>query len=163
MTTENLALFHASSLVVMPIIPPMTPKSKADSVLPLVAAKRCSDVRSNFLFDLVLEVLAFNQLWDIIIVFVLLVVATFLCLHRLVALGEFSEGGEGVGAKLVKDTRDKFCQFLVFTVTVDSEGVGWNRSVDCKFFVLARCLEAIFEWVALHTAKGAYLLVQQSG
>jgi hypothetical protein len=55
------------------------------------------------LFDLALEVLAFNKVWDLVIV----VISTFLLfaasaalllLHALVALGETSEGGKRIGS-----------------------------------------------------------------
>jgi hypothetical protein len=48
----------------------------------------------------------------------------------LVALGEFSERGKGVGAELVEDTRDEFGEFLVLAVSVDGEGVGWYSCVN---------------------------------
>jgi hypothetical protein len=51
----------------------------------------------------------------------------------LVALGEFSERGKGVGAELVEDTRDEFGEFLVLAVSVDGEGVRWDSGVDCKY------------------------------
>lgn len=83
------------------------------------------------LFDLVLEVLARNQIWDVIIIIVVLLVLTaFLLLHGLVALGKLSEGCEGVGAELVEDTGDKLSELLILTVSVDGEGVGWDGGVN---------------------------------
>jgi hypothetical protein len=85
------------------------------------------------LFDLTLEVLPRDQIWDVIIIIIVLLVITTLCLlHRLVALGKLSERGKGIGAELVEDTGDEFSEFLVFTVTVDGEGVGWNGGVDWR-------------------------------
>jgi hypothetical protein len=83
------------------------------------------------LFDLTLEVFPRNQIWDVIIIIVIFLVITPFCLlHRLVALGKLSERGQGIGAELIEDTGDEFSEFLVFTVTVDSEGVSWDGSVD---------------------------------
>jgi hypothetical protein len=55
----------------------------------------------------------------------------------LVALGEFSEGSEGVGAELVENAWDKLGELLVFTVAVDGEGVGWNSGVNYLTEILA--------------------------
>ena len=83
------------------------------------------------LLDIALEVLALDQIRDIILIFILLALsAGLVLLHVLVALGELAEGGEAVGAKLVKDTRDELGKFLLFAVTVESEGVGGNGGVD---------------------------------
>ena len=89
-------------------------------------------MRVYFLFDLVLEVLPCDQIWDVIIVIVFLVFTACFLLHRLITLGKLSEGGKGVWAKLVEDTGDEFGEFLVFTVSVDGKGVGWYSGVDCK-------------------------------
>jgi hypothetical protein len=85
------------------------------------------------LFDLTFEVLPSDQIWDVIIFIVFLVITAFCLLHRLIALGQLSERSKGVGTELVEDTGDKFSKLLVFTVTVDSECVGWDGSVDCKW------------------------------
>jgi hypothetical protein len=85
-----------------------------------------------FLFDLVLEVLPCDQIWDVIVVVVFLVFTTCFLLHRLITLGKLSEGGEGVRAELVEDTGDEFGEFLVFTVSIDGKGVGWDSGVDCR-------------------------------
>jgi len=86
-----------------------------------------------FLFDLVLEVLACDQIWDIVIViFSLLLITTLCLLHGLVALRKLSKRCEGVGTELVEDTGDELSKFLVFTVTVDGEGVGWYCGMDCE-------------------------------
>lgn len=83
------------------------------------------------LLDIALEVLAFNQIRDIILIIILLALGTGLVLlHVLVALGELAEGGEAVGAKLVQDTGDELGEFLLFAVTVESEGVGGDRGVN---------------------------------
>ncbi|KAM3075923.1 hypothetical protein ACMFMF_011966 [Clarireedia jacksonii] len=85
------------------------------------------------LFDFILKVLSFDQIGNIIIVFVVLLVFTTFCLlHRLVALSEFSKGGKGVWAKLVENTGNKLSEFLVFAVSVDSKGVRWDGGVNCK-------------------------------
>jgi hypothetical protein len=84
----------------------------------------------NFpLLDLALEVLASNQVWDVIII-LLLVLTLLALLHGLVGFGELAEGGKRVWAELVKDTWDELGELLVLTVTVDGEGVGWDGSVD---------------------------------
>jgi hypothetical protein len=85
-----------------------------------------------FLFDLVLEVLPCDQIWDVIIIVVFLVFTTCFLLHRLITFGKLSEGGKGVWAELVEDTGDEFGEFLVFTVSIDGKGVGWYSGVDCK-------------------------------
>lgn len=81
-----------------------------------------------FLLDLVLEVLASNQIGDVVIISLLVAISL---LHVLVALSKLAERGERVRAKLVKDARDELCQLLVLTVAVDGEGVGGDSSVDC--------------------------------
>lgn len=78
------------------------------------------------LLDLALEVLAGNEIGDVILLSVLLVL-----LHVLVALSELAEGSKGVGAELVKDAGDELSELLVLTVTVDGEGVGGDSGVDC--------------------------------
>ena len=88
-------------------------------------------LKSTHLLNLALEGLACNQIWDIVIV-LLLVLTLLLLLHGLVALGELAERCKGVWAKLVKDTWDKLGELLVLTVTVDGEGVGWDSGVDCS-------------------------------
>ena len=90
------------------------------------------------LFDLTLKVLPRDQIWDVIIIIVLLVITALCLLHRLVALGKFSERGKGVGAELVEDTGDEFSKFLVLTVTIDSKGVSWDSGVDCRWYTLAQ-------------------------
>lgn len=82
------------------------------------------------LFDFVIKVLAGNQVGDVIIIIVLLVLSTLCLLHRLVALGKLSEGGQGVGTELVEDTRNKFGEFLILTVAVDSKSVSWNSRMN---------------------------------
>jgi hypothetical protein len=74
-----------------------------------------------------------DQIWDVIIVIVLRTFTTFGLLHGLVALGELSEGSEGVGAELVEDAGDELGEFLVFTVSVDSEGVRGDGGVNWVF------------------------------
>ena len=84
------------------------------------------------LLDLALESLAWNQIWDIIIVLLLVLTTLGVLLHGLVALSKLAERCEGVWAKLVKDTWDKLGELLVLTVTVDGEGVGWDSGVNCS-------------------------------
>jgi hypothetical protein len=88
----------------------------------------------NFLLDLGLrlEVVASDEVWDVVVVVVILIVViillgaalTLLLLHALVALGEFAQRCKRVGTELVEDTGDELCQLLVLTVSVDGEGVG---------------------------------------
>lgn len=82
--------------------------------------------RGNLLdLGLVLEVLALNEIGDLVVVLALLL------LEVLVALGELAEGSKRVGAELVEDTRDKLGELLVLAVTVDGEGVGGDSGVNC--------------------------------
>jgi hypothetical protein len=80
-------------------------------------------------FGLRLEVLSSNELWDVVVVVILIIVVllvtilALLLLHALVALGEFAQRCERVGAKLVEDTGNELGELLVLTVTVDGEGV----------------------------------------
>ena len=83
------------------------------------------------LLDIALEVLALNQIRDIILIIILLALGTGLVLlHVLVALGELAEGGEAVGAKLVQDTGDELGELLLLAVAVEGEGVGGDGGVD---------------------------------
>ena len=50
----------------------------------------------------------------------------------LVRLGELSERGQRVGSELVEDTGDELGELLVLTDTVDGEGVGGYRGVNCR-------------------------------
>jgi len=91
------------------------------------------------LFNFTLEVLALDQIGDLIIIVIVVILlpptvlptATFLLLHALVALGQFAQGGETVGAELVEDSRHEFGEFLVLAVAVDGECVGGDGGVDC--------------------------------
>lgn len=85
-------------------------------------------IQLRTLLDLALKVLALNQVGDIVVILALL---TSL-LHVLVALGQLSEGGQGVGAELVKDAGDELGELLILTVAVDGESVGWDGGVDCS-------------------------------
>jgi hypothetical protein len=89
----------------------------------------------NFLLDLGLrlEVVASDEVWNVVVVVVVILVVviillgavlTLLLLHALVALGEFAQRCERVGTELVEDAGDELCQLLVLTVSVDGEGVG---------------------------------------
>jgi len=89
--------------------------------------------KRNCLFNLVFKVLPRNQIWDVIIVILLRTFTAFGLLHGLVALGELSEGSEGVGTKLVENARDELGEFLVLTVSVDSEGVRGDGGVNWVF------------------------------
>ena len=80
------------------------------------------------LLDGLVEGLAGNEIWDVVIV---LLLGALLLLHALVALGELAQGCKGVWAKLVQDTWDELGELLVLTGTVDSEGVGWDGGVNC--------------------------------
>lgn len=65
----------------------------------------CDKTAYLFLFNLALKVLTLHQIGDIILIVVLLL-ASLVLLHVLVALGELAEGGEAVGAELVQDAGD---------------------------------------------------------
>lgn len=83
------------------------------------------------LLDVALEVLALNEIGDIILLIVLLAVsAGLVLLHVLVALGELAEGSKAVGAKLVQDTGDELGEFLLLAVAVEGESVGGDGGVD---------------------------------
>jgi hypothetical protein len=90
----------------------------------------------SYLLDVVLalEVLALDQLGDLVIILVLLLTLGTL-LEALVALGELAERGERVGTKLVQDTGDELGELLVLTVAVKGEGVGRHSGVDCAMLV----------------------------
>lgn len=80
------------------------------------------------LLDGLVEGLASNEVWDVVIV---LLLGALLLLHALVALGQLAQGGKGVWAELVEDTWDELGELLVLAGTVDGEGVGWDGGVDC--------------------------------
>lgn len=91
-------------------------------------------IQLRILLDLALEVLALDQVGDLVVILALLSL-----LHVLVALGELAERGQGVGAELVQDAGDKLSELLVLTVAVDGEGVGLDGGVDyendsCQYF-----------------------------
>ena len=92
---------------------------------------------SSSSFNFTLKVLARDQIGDIIVVILVLIptattaTATFLLLQALIALGQFAERGQAVGAELVEDAGDEFGEFFVFAVAVDGEGVGGDGGVDC--------------------------------
>lgn len=77
------------------------------------------------LFDLALKVLALYQVGDVVLIITLLTL-----LHVLVALGELSEGGERVGAELVKNAGNKLRELLVLAVSVDGEGVVGDSGMN---------------------------------
>lgn len=97
---------------------------------------RVSSVVFRHLLDVVLalEVLALDELGDLVVVVTTLLALTAL-LEALVALGELAEGSKGVGAELVEDAGDELGELLVLTVAVDGEGVGGNSGVDCAVLV----------------------------
>jgi hypothetical protein len=74
-----------------------------------------------------LEVVAGNEVGDVVIVVVvlLLVVLALLLLHALVALGELAQRRQRVGAELVEDAGNELGELLVLAVAVDGEGVRW--------------------------------------
>ena len=84
----------------------------------------------NRLFNLILESLSCNQIWNIVLIVIVLAFTALLLLHGLVALGKLSEGCEGVGAELVENTGYELSELLVFAVTVDSKGVGWDCGMN---------------------------------
>lgn len=92
-----------------------------------------------------LEVVASNEVRDVIIILIVVLLAslTLLLLHALVALGEFAQRCERVGAELVEDTGDELGQFLVLTDTVDGEGVGGYRGMNCVFVLAAVALRLL--------------------
>lgn len=83
--------------------------------------------RGECLLDLALEVLAFYQVGDFVVILSLTLLTL---LHVLVALGELSERSEGVGTQLVEDTGDELGELLVLTVAVDGEGVAGDSGVN---------------------------------
>jgi hypothetical protein len=86
-----------------------------------------------------LEVVASNELRDVIVILVVVVllvaVLALLLLHALVALGKLAQRCERVGTELVEDAGDELGELLVFTVTVDGEGVRGYRGVDYGLLV----------------------------
>lgn len=76
-----------------------------------------------------LEVLALDEIGDIILLVILLI--ALLLLHVLVALGELAEGSQAVGAELVEDVGNELSELLLLAVTVKSEGVGGGGGVNC--------------------------------
>lgn len=83
-------------------------------------------------FNFALEVLALDQVRDVLVILpFLLPLAFFTLLHGLIALGQFAERGQRVGAQLVEDTRDEFGEFLLFAVAVNGEGVARDGGLDC--------------------------------
>jgi hypothetical protein len=88
-----------------------------------------------------LEVVASNEVGDVIVILIVVLLGTVLALlllHALVALGKFAQRCERVGTKLVKDAGDELCQLLVLAGAVDGEGVGGYRGVDCISSAVAR-------------------------
>lgn len=106
--------------------------------------------------DFALEVVPRHQIRDIIVIVIclLLSVFAFLLLHALVALGQFAQGGERVGAQLVENTWDQLREFFVFTVSVDGEGVGGDGGVDCDDDYLSGC-SVLMEQGETNTPLGA--------
>lgn len=84
----------------------------------------------RILLNIALEVLALNQVGDIVLILILLALGAGLLLHVLVALGELAQGGQAVGAELVEDTGDELGELLLLAVTVEGEGVGGDGGVD---------------------------------
>jgi len=86
-------------------------------------------------FHLGLKVLAFDQVRDVILIFVLPLLltlgTTLLLLQALVALSQLAQRRQAVRAQLVQDSGVQLSQLLVLTVTVDGEGVGGDGGVDC--------------------------------
>lgn len=83
------------------------------------------------LFDLALEVLASDEVGDVVIILTTLLV---LLGDVLVALGELAQGSQGVGSELVQDAGDELGELLVLTSAVDGEGVGGDGGVDYTKF-----------------------------
>lgn len=106
-----------------------------------------------------LEVIAGNEIGDVIVIIVLIVVVllvtilTLLLLHALVALGKLAQRCERVGAELVKDAGNELCQLLVLAVTVDGEGVRWYRSVYCRWVLafIRICCECSIDFYPIAT------------
>lgn len=84
-----------------------------------------------FLLDVLLEVLALNQIRDIVLIIVLLVLPAFALLHLLIAFGELAQRRKAVGAELVENAGNELGQLLLLAVTVEGERVGRDRGVDC--------------------------------
>jgi len=87
----------------------------------------CSGIEHLLDLSLRLEVVAGDELGDVIIVLIVVVllvtVLALLLLHALVALGEFAQRCERVWAELVEDAGYELGELLVLTVAVDGEGV----------------------------------------
>lgn len=106
-----------------------TPKDRSGRSSTLIPAQRYSE--SFALLDLLLKVLARDQVGDVVVISLLLALALRHVL--LVALSELAQRGQRVGAKLVQDTGNELGKLLVLTVAVDGKGVGGNSGVDCVF------------------------------
>ena len=81
---------------------------------------------SGRLLDLVLEVLAGDEVGDLVVIRLLLAL-----LHVLVALSQLTERGKRIRPELVQDAGDELGELLVLAVAVDGKGVGGNRGVNC--------------------------------
>lgn len=79
---------------------------------------------------LALEVLAGDELRDVVVIGLLALLAL---LHALVALGQLAQRGKGVWAKLVQDAGDELGQLLVLAITIDGESVCGDSGVNCLY------------------------------
>jgi hypothetical protein len=73
--------------------------------------------------SLTLECLALDQVWDLVIIVVLL-------LQILVCFGELAKLGERVGAELGEDAWHELRELLLFCVPIDREEVGGDGGVN---------------------------------
>lgn len=114
-------------------------KSPSQGILNCITRRNIHSFFRADLLDSSLKVLTLHQIRDIILILIVLTILLsltgLLLLQALVALGQFAERGEAVGAKLVEDAGDKFGEFLFFAVAVDGEGVGGDGSVNCPYTI----------------------------
>ena len=82
------------------------------------------------LLDFTLEVVAGDQIRDVVVVVLVLLAAALFLLQALVALGQLPERGEAVRSELVEDAGHELGELFVFAVAVDGEGVGGDGCVD---------------------------------
>lgn len=116
---------------------------------PLCRIRSC--IARGLLLHLVLEVLARNEVRDLVIVRLLLTL-----LHILVALRQLAERRERVGPKLIEDAGNELRKLLILTVAVDSECVRRDGGMDLGASLLAPfSLKQYGSWhVGVRTLRG---------
>ena len=88
-------------------------------------------------FNFPFEILPLHQIRDLIVVFIVALLArgpftprALFLLHALVALSQSPQTCERVWAQLVENPGNQFGEFLVLAVAVDREGVRGDGGVD---------------------------------